>query len=262
MSNLSFAPIVTPTSKRNLTQSKLGFGARKSKLDEDDSSVDSAFELPKPTSSKKKLPKSKKVKARPRPKKKSKISADKHLSSSPVITSPSRPSDDENHLLKTAPPVITLYPEADKNIAQPGDLVMSTAKNIHHPAVRYRSINPAYLILGVVKSYTYVKWVTPKGTSDWAGYKNNHERLVVEWQTVDAVSTGQRYVDTNHPSPPPLFNNPSLVDFYVDIPPAHVDNLNVVCKRNSANIEGLNDYMKAEIVKAFVWDVDYGWRHI
>ena len=53
MSNLSFAPIVTPTAKRNLTQSKLGFGARKSKLDEDDSSVDSDFELPKTQQQKK-----------------------------------------------------------------------------------------------------------------------------------------------------------------------------------------------------------------
>ena len=97
------------------------------------------------------------------------------------MTSPSRPSDDENHRLKTTPLDMTPYPEADKNIVQPGDLVMSTAKNIHHPAAHYRLINSAILILGVVRSYTYVKWVTFKGTHDWAGYENNYERLIVEW---------------------------------------------------------------------------------
>ena len=106
-----------------------------------------------------------------------------------------------------------------------------------------------------------MKWMTPDGASEWAGYENNHERLVVVWMTVDAYATGQRYVDTNNPSPPPLFSDPSLVDFYVDIPPTQVDDLTVLCKRNSSRLEGLNDYLKTEVVKALAWDMELGWRH-
>ena len=76
---------------------------------------------------------------------------------------------------------------------------------------------------------------------------------------MDTSSTGQKYVDTNYIVPPPIFSDPSLVDFCVDIPPVYADKLNVVYKRSSARIEGLYNFLNTKIVKAFVWDIEYGW---
>jgi len=51
----------------------------------------------------------------------------------------------------------TTYPVFDENITQPGDLVMSMAGEVKHPALKYRSIGRYYIILGVIEFYTYVK---------------------------------------------------------------------------------------------------------
>ena len=98
-------------------------------------------------------------------------------------------------------PVKLEYAQREGARVQPGDLVMATAGDIKHPAVGYQSIHPCYIIIGVVESFTYIKWCAPKGSSDWSGRDNDHERLVVQWMTVDATLTGQRYVGTYHPYP-------------------------------------------------------------
>ena len=77
-------------------------------------------------------------------------------------------------------PIINIYPEVNPNVAQPGDLVLSTVIDIHHPVMHYQSIKPTCPALGVARLCTYVKWVTSNGTSDWVGYENSHERLGIE----------------------------------------------------------------------------------
>ena len=78
---------------------------------------------------------------------------------------------------------------------------------------------------------------------------------------VGAFTIGQRYVDTNNPTPPPLFSNPSLVVFCVDIPPVQVYNLDVLCRRKSSRLDEMNDHLKTKLVKTFMWDIELGWRH-
>ena len=153
------------------------------------------------------------------------------------------------------------YVDREGAPVQPGDLVMSTAGEIKHPAVGYQCISPSYIMVGVVESYTYIKWCAPKGNSEWRGYINNHERVVVQWMTVDAVLTGQRYIDSNHPCPPKLFSHSELVDFYVDIPPTHNSKLKVLCKRSSCKLAGLNEFMTELIADSFLYHCESGWQH-
>ena len=62
---------------------------------------------------------------------------------------------------------------------QPGDLVMSTAGEIHHPAVSGDAVDPSFILFGVVNSFTYMKWLTEDGQDKFDNYNNNHDRVVV-----------------------------------------------------------------------------------
>ena len=64
---------------------------------------------------------------------------------------------------------------------QPGDLILSTAGEIHHPAVHNQSIDSSFILLGVVTTYTYVKWVSKEDQDQFDNYANNHEHVVVAW---------------------------------------------------------------------------------
>ena len=142
---------------------------------------------------------------------------------------------------------------------QPGDLVMSTAGYVKHPTVGCQSIYTSYIVVGVEESFTYARWCALKVKSEWIHYDNDHERVVVQWMTVDATLTGQRYVYSNHPYPPKLFCNSELVHFYVEIPPTHVSNLKVLCTKNLCKLAGLNAYLVEVITASFVYHVDLGW---
>ena len=85
-----------------------------------------------------------------------------------------------------------------ETVPQPGDLVMSTAGEILHPAVHNQSVDPSYILLGVVTAYTYVKWVSEEGQDQFDNYANNHERVVVTWQVIDSLVTAQRFIDANY----------------------------------------------------------------
>ena len=137
---------------------------------------------------------------------------------------------------------------------------MSTYGAIQHPAIKYGAASKAFVILGIVKSYTYVKWVTPEGLDTWDGYVNNHDRLSVEWATIDADHTGHRYIDMNNTHPPTKPDN-NLVDFYIKTPPVHHSKLDIVLKRNNCNLLGLNGFLVKEITENFLFSPDEGWRH-
>ena len=81
---------------------------------------------------------------------------------------------------------------------QPGDLVMSTAGEIHHPAVSSDAVDSSFILFGVVASFTYVKWVTEEGQDTFDNYTNKHERVVVVWEPIDSLLTAQRFLDSNY----------------------------------------------------------------
>lgn len=144
---------------------------------------------------------------------------------------------------------------------QPGDLVMSTAGEILHPAVYNQSVDASYILLGVVTAYTYVKWVSEEGQDQFDNYANNHERVVVTWQVIDSLLTAQRFIDANYwPCNLPRENN-TTYDVIVDIPPTHVDKLKILCKKNSCKLSGLNEFLCEQIVIRFTYDMNLGWQH-
>ena len=144
---------------------------------------------------------------------------------------------------------------------QPGDLVMSTAGEIHHPAVSGEAVDPSFILFGVVNSFTYVKWVTEDGQDKFDNYSNNHERVVVVWEPIDSLLTAQRFLDSNYwPCTIPRRNN-TTYDVVVDIAPTHKHNLKILCKRNSCRLSGLNDFLCEHIVSMFAYDSNIGWQH-
>ena len=88
-----------------------------------------------------------------------------------------------------------LYSDPDPQL---GDLVMATAGEILHPAVHNRSIDASYIMLGVVKAFTYIKWVSEDGQDRYDNDTNNYERVVVTWAVIDSLLTGHRYIDANY----------------------------------------------------------------
>jgi hypothetical protein len=149
----------------------------------------------------------------------------------------------------------------DLNDPQPGDLVMATAGDIYHPAVANHSIDPSYLLLGVVSGHTYVKWVTEEGQEVWENFANNHERVVVTWTVIDSLLTGQRFIDVNYGPCNRDRRNNTTCDVISEIPPTHKDKLKILCKRNSCKLGGLNEFLCEWIVSDFTYDIVMGWQH-
>ena len=119
---------------------------------------------------------------------------------------------------------------------------MSTAEEIKHPAVQTGSIDPSYIVFGVVDSYTYIKWVREEGQEEWVGCCNNHERVVVVWGVIDSLLTAQRFIDINFRPCNRERQHNTTMDVDVEIQPTYQDNLKVLCKRNSCKLGGLNDF--------------------
>ena len=152
-------------------------------------------------------------------------------------------------------------PEYSTDKPQPGDLVMSTADDIHHPALAHRAIHPSRIIIGVVKEYTYVKWTTLKGKEEWTLYHNNFQRLSVIWEPVYSQSTGRRWIDSAMSKRPPRVNKNHVVDEICEIPPTHEDNLKLLCKKVSCRLDGLNPFLSSWIKPRYLHDVNVGWIH-
>ena len=51
----------------------------------------------------------------------------------------------------------TPEPFFDAKSPQPGDLVMGTAGDIHHPTAEYLMVSPSFVVFGIVRSYAYIK---------------------------------------------------------------------------------------------------------
>ena len=136
-------------------------------------------------------------------------------------------------------------------VPQPGDLVMSTAGEILHLAVH----------LGVMTAYTYVKWVSEEGQDQFDNYANNHERVVVTWTVINSLLTGQYFIDSNYWTCTLPRQNNMTYDVIVDIPPTHIDNLKILCKKNSCNSSDVNEFLCENIVSAFTYDMNLGWQH-
>lgn len=148
----------------------------------------------------------------------------------------------------------------DKTKPQPGDLVMSTAGEIGHPALSYNVIGINYVLFGIVKYFTYTKWHGPGREHDWEGYVKNNERLKVSWMSIEDDTTKVRYVDSTEPSPVLKSEDPTLI-FSVDIPPVHKDSLKLISKCNCSDLSMISEFARNEICDKFRFYTPEGWKH-
>jgi hypothetical protein len=156
--------------------------------------------------------------------------------------------------VNTPPPAVN-----DKE-PQPGDLVMASAGDIHHPAAEYLAVHRTYIIFGVVRSYTYIKWSSKSGREEWNNYTNNFKRLDVVWEPVVSTLHSQRYIDETMETKEKPGEQDDWVDLPTTIPPVHHSKIKVVCKKNNCNIDGLNPYFQEWIGKHFKFNIHTGWK--
>ena len=145
----------------------------------------------------------------------------------------------------------------DKSKAQPGDLVMSTALEIGHPALEYEHIGPSYVFFGVVKYFTYTKWQRNGKGGSWEGYLKDHERLKVEWMTIQRFE--RRYIDYSGAI---VKDTMPGTDFWVDIPPVHKNNVKVIAKRNSSDLSMVNGFLREPINEHLYFASPEGWMQL
>ena len=117
---------------------------------------------------------------------------------------------------------------SDWDDANPGDLVIAFASDIVHPAFKQGIIGCSYVVLGSVEGFVYQHWDTGMKDENWDGVVQQHERLKVNWLDVKGVS-----------------------DEDWGVAPAVTHCVKVLAKKGDAKLEGLNIFMKKEIIENF-----------
>ena len=143
---------------------------------------------------------------------------------------------------------------SNKSNAQPGDLVMATAGEIYHPALREGTIDSSFIFFGVMKYFSYEKWDKSGKDNSWDTYVKMTERVTVSWMTIEEGC--RRYIDRNSPKP---IDSISGYDTYVDIPPVKKDILRVLAKRNCSELKKVNGFLKKYVYKKFYFAKPEGW---
>ena len=128
---------------------------------------------------------------------------------------------------------------SDWDDANPGDLVIAFASDIVHPAFKQGIIGCSYVVLGSVEGFVYQRWDTGMKDENWDGVVQQHERLKVNWLDVKGVS-----------------------DEDWGVAPAVTQCVKVLAKKGDAKLEGLNIFMKKEIIENFFHTKQSGWDTI
>ena len=138
--------------------------------------------------------------------------------------------------------------KGDKTKPQPGDLVISTAGEIAHPAISYGHVGKAYIIFGVVKYFI---------SSDLkhTGNVSSNELLHINWMTLEE---GNRYIDMASPEAEQNSSG-KYGDLYVDINPVRKHKVRLLSKSNTCELRGLNGFLKKAVMKHFKHQKPEGW---
>ena len=78
---------------------------------------------------------------------------------------------------------------------------------------------------------------------------------------MDTTLTGQRFIANNNQVTTPNNSKYDSLEFSVDVPPVLVSVLNILPKKYSFKLSGLNDYMAEFIANNFLIHYDLGWQH-
>lgn len=125
---------------------------------------------------------------------------------------------------------------SDWNDANPGDMVMATASDIGHPAYSSGVIGCSYVMFGSVVEFVYMDWDTGNCDEDWDGIILQHERIRVKWMDVGGKRGGNWYVT-----------------------PVVTQWLKVIGKKGDDRLDGINVFVKEEIMKSFFHSKKEGW---
>jgi hypothetical protein len=124
-----------------------------------------------------------------------------------------------------------------------GDLVMSTAKQIGHPAYEFKYVSPSYLFFGSVKDI-----VMGKDPAD--------DKINVHWMTIEKGAV--RFADVQTVMIPYDPRN-SYDDHYVAMAPTRMEDLKVLARHTSNDLSLVNDFVSATVNDQFEFHVSGGW---
>ena len=152
-------------------------------------------------------------------------------------------NEDEEDTVVDAEEIETAVPlkAFDAFAPQPGDLVMSTAEKVQHPAYNFNQVHGGFILLGVVI-----------GVDEESEYQDYYD---VHWASVEK---GIEFIDvrsgiqTSRPNGVPAH--------YMVIPSVEKSMLTILSRKpNYKSIKKLNDFLTDEIKKKFVFYQTEGW---
>ena len=121
---------------------------------------------------------------------------------------------------------------------------MSTASEINHPDYLSGRIGGDYIFFGIARSYS-----PPQNPID-------KEKINVDWSTVDDDQTLIKSANKTR-----LHRHP--IDEEDPVIPAVLKNkVRVIAKRNNPHLEGINRFLRVELLDEFYFIEPKGWRHI
>jgi hypothetical protein len=131
----------------------------------------------------------------------------------------------------------------NRNMFNVGDLVMSTAKQIGHPAYEFHFISPSYLFFGSVKDIVM-------------GTDPMDDKINIHWMTIKKGDV--RFVDVQSVMIP-YDPKKSYHDHYVAMAPTRMEDLKVLARHTSNDLSSVNDFVSAAVNKQFKFNLSGGW---
>ena len=124
-----------------------------------------------------------------------------------------------------------------------GDLVTSTARELDHPDYKTGKIEGAYIFWGIVRKYSQTT-------------ASRTERIWVDWSQVEEghtlIKSDNNKILHRHPMDKELVNIPAVLKHKVRI----------IAKCNNPHLEGINRFLKIELLEEFYFIKPHGWRRI
>ena len=139
----------------------------------------------------------------------------------------------------------------DGKLFEVGELVMSTAGDINHPAVDASLISPSYIIIGSVTGWRNRKWAL--------GQTTDFDHVVVNWMNVEAG--GNRYQDFKDGNPC-YEDDCRLFNIFVNFDFVHTNKLNSLAGMDVGNVDKMNGFIKEMVYDNFCHGSKRGWMKI
>jgi hypothetical protein len=151
--------------------------------------------------------------------------------------------------------------EVDPTNPCPGDLVITSLSDMRHPARRDVNFGAHYLIVGSVVGFKQVGIDVVEAWKQGVTFKHYKakERLYVDWMPIQ--SSNVRFIQVSRKNKVSDWPYDNIDNHFVALqttPPKH---LHVIKKRNSGDLQDVNDFLWQPIGRFFTWSSVYGWRY-